>query len=86
MEGVDGDIFYLFILLNYFFYCRLIDWITHKVYQTDVDRGHVAVSQLDGTHRKVLYREGIGDPYAIALDTNKVLNISTLVFGQTVLN
>lgn len=44
-----------------------IDWITRNLYWTDTGTDRIEVSRLNGTHRKVLIHEDLGEPRAIAL-------------------
>lgn len=44
------------------------DWIGHKLYWTDAETNRIEVSNLDGSHRKVLYWQNLDQPRAIALD------------------
>jgi low density lipoprotein receptor-related protein 5/6 len=44
------------------------DWIGKKLYWTDADTNRIEVSNLDGSHRSVLYWQNLDQPRAIALD------------------
>ena len=44
------------------------DWIGNKLYWTDSETNRIEVSNLDGTHRKVLFWRDLDQPRAIALD------------------
>ena len=44
------------------------DWLGRKLYWTDSETNRIEVSNLDGTHRKVLFWEDMDQPRAIALD------------------
>ena len=44
------------------------DWIGRKLYWTDSETNRIEVSNLDGSHRKVLYWIDLDQPRAIALD------------------
>ena len=44
------------------------DWLGRKLYWTDSETNRIEVSNLDGSHRKVLFWENIDQPRAIALD------------------
>lgn len=43
------------------------DWIGRKLYWTDSDTNRIEVSQLDGSHRKVLFWKDLDQPRAITL-------------------
>lgn len=43
------------------------DWIGRKLYWTDSEINRIEVSNLDGHMRKVLFRDGLDQPRAIAL-------------------
>lgn len=43
------------------------DWLTHKLYWTDSETKRIEVSNLDGSHRKVLFWEDLDQPRAISL-------------------
>uniref|UniRef100_A0A8C1RI25 Low density lipoprotein receptor-related protein 6 n=1 Tax=Cyprinus carpio TaxID=7962 RepID=A0A8C1RI25_CYPCA len=44
------------------------DWMGNKLYWTDSETNRIEVSELDGTHRKVLFWQDLDQPRAIALD------------------
>ena len=44
------------------------DWLAKKLYWTDSETNRIEVSNLDGSHRKVLYWQDLDQPRAIALD------------------
>lgn len=44
------------------------DWLGKKLYWTDSETNRIEVSNLDGSHRKVLFWEDLDQPRAIALD------------------
>ena len=44
------------------------DWLGRKLYWTDAETNRIEVSNLDGSHRKVLYWQNLDQPRAIALD------------------
>lgn len=44
------------------------DWLSRKLYWTDSETNRIEVSNLDGSHRKVLFWDGLDQPRAIALD------------------
>ena len=43
------------------------DWIGQKLYWTDSEVNRIEVSNLDGQMRKVLFRDGLDQPRAIAV-------------------
>jgi low density lipoprotein receptor-related protein 5/6 len=47
------------------------DWIGRKLYWTDSEINRIEVSNLDGQMRKVLFRDGLDQPRAIALYPQK---------------
>lgn len=44
-----------------------IDWIARNLYWTDTGTDRIEVARLNGTNRKVLIHEDLGEPRAIAL-------------------
>ena len=48
-----------------------VDWINLNVYWTESGSKTVQVATLDGRHRKVLFRERVDKPRAIALHPAK---------------
>ena len=44
------------------------DWLAKKLYWTDSETNRIEVSNLDGSHRKVLFWQDLDQPRAIALD------------------
>ncbi len=44
------------------------DWLARKLYWTDSETNRIEVSNLDGSHRKVLFWQDLDQPRAIALD------------------
>ncbi|KAK7490751.1 hypothetical protein BaRGS_00017980, partial [Batillaria attramentaria] len=44
------------------------DWLGKKLYWTDSETNRIEVSNLDGSHRKVLFWQRLDQPRAIALD------------------
>jgi len=47
------------------------DWIGRKLYWTDSEVNRIEVSNLDGQMRKVLFRDGLDQPRALALYPQK---------------
>jgi len=45
-----------------------VDWIAKNLYWCDKGTDTIDISRLDGRYRKVLIREGLQEPRAIALD------------------
>ena len=45
-----------------------VDWVARNLYWTDTGTDRIEVSRLNGTARKVLIRENLDEPRAIALD------------------
>lgn len=45
-----------------------VDWVNDKLYWTDIETGLIEVSELDGSHRKLLFSTNLEKPRAIALD------------------
>ncbi|KAL5006584.1 hypothetical protein ScPMuIL_015390 [Solemya velum] len=45
-----------------------IDWLGQKLYWTDSETNRIEVSNLNGSHRKVLFWQDLDQPRAIALD------------------
>ena len=44
-----------------------VDWLGRNLYWTDADKHEVAVTKLNGSFKKVLFREGVSRPRAIVL-------------------
>jgi low density lipoprotein receptor-related protein 5/6 len=45
-----------------------IDWISNKIYWTDVMRTHLSVAELDGSKRRVLFSNDMEKPRGMAVD------------------
>lgn len=48
-----------------------VDWIADNLYWTDTGNKVLEVSRLDGSHRKVIIKDGLDEPRAIALFPKK---------------
>lgn len=48
-----------------------VDWIARNLYWTDTGTDRIEVARLNGTSRKVLISEDLGEPRAIVLDPPK---------------
>ena len=48
-----------------------VDWVSLNLYWTESDSKTVQVASLNGRHRKVLFRERVDKPRAIALHPAK---------------
>ena len=44
------------------------DWVTRKIYWTDSGTNRIELSNLDGSHRKVLFWTQLDQPRAITLN------------------
>lgn len=44
-----------------------VDWLGRNLYWTDADKHEVAAAKLNGSFKKVLFREGVSRPRAIVL-------------------
>ena len=61
-----------------------MDWVSDKLYWTDIEKRRLGVSDLSGQNRSVLF-SNLDKPLAIALDPRSRLVISSFVctHGQT---
>lgn len=61
--------------VNILYFCKVlnpdglaIDHVGRNVYWTDTGTDRIEVGRLDGTKRKVLFKDGLDEPRAIVLD------------------
>lgn len=48
-----------------------VDWVADNIYWTDTGRKVLEVSRIDGSSRKIIIREGLDEPRAVALFPRK---------------
>lgn len=44
-----------------------VDWIAENIYWTDAGRKVLEVARLDGSSRKIIIRDGLDEPRAVAM-------------------
>ena len=48
-----------------------VDWIADNIYWTDAGRKVLEVARLDGSSRKIIIRDGLDEPRALAIFPRK---------------
>lgn len=51
--------------------CLAVDWLTKKIYFTDLEKKRVVVSNYDGSLKKVIVSKGLNQPEGVALFPQK---------------